>query len=654
MHSPTLTQNESLHERTCLICYGSESGNAQELAGDLGHLAERLHFVTRVAEMNAVELADLSRFSLVILVISTTGQGDLPANARAFWKSLLRKRLPADYLQHVKFTSFGLGDSSYPKFNWAVRKLHKRFLQLGANEIYPRGEADERHPEGLDGCILPWAIDLKKHLLERYPLPKGVHSIPDDVLLQPKWTLEFVNLPEGGKASEIEPNIKPAAQPAEPIETNRLPDPAILPIPNTLTATLSRNERVTPSNHWQDVRHLTLTTSAKLDYLPGDLLMLFPKNFPEDVEQLLELMGWTSHADEPIKFVPTYPSQNTQAYPPPPVSNLLPYPQLTLRSLLTHYLDITSIPRRSFFALAAHFTKDTMQKERLQEFANPEFTDELYDYTSRPRRSILEVLQEMDTVKITWRWIANVIPPIRGRQFSIASGGNLKRCPNGNAKFELLVAIVKYKTVIKRIRQGVCTRYLSQLPEGTQLNILLQRGGLNMSASEMQKPVIMIGPGTGVAPMRSLIWERYALAEEKQSPVKRDAGESSESESSSPVGENALFYGCRNREADFFFEKEWDDIGSKMNLEVHAAFSRDQRGKIYVQDLVRKQSELVYRLLHEALGIIYICGSSGKMPQAVREALIEVFQKEGKSDRQNAENYLLNMEKQGRYKQETW
>lgn len=98
--------------------------------------------------------------------MSTTGQGDFPLNARGFWKTLLLKRLPATFLSGVKYTQFGLGDSSYPKyfsilqyhlyiiltigdrFNWAARKLRKRLSQLGAAEIYPSGEADEQHPEG--------------------------------------------------------------------------------------------------------------------------------------------------------------------------------------------------------------------------------------------------------------------------------------------------------------------------------------------------------------------------------------------------------------------------------------------------------------------------------------------------------------------------
>lgn len=105
----------------------------------------------------------------MIIVVSTTGQGDLPINARSFWKNLLRRKLPPTHLEDVDFTIFGLGDTSYPRFghiwivlsmrvtkvlfrfNWAARKLYKRLIQLGANETYPRGEADEQH-EGGYGC----------------------------------------------------------------------------------------------------------------------------------------------------------------------------------------------------------------------------------------------------------------------------------------------------------------------------------------------------------------------------------------------------------------------------------------------------------------------------------------------------------------------
>jgi len=147
---------------------------------------------------------------------------------------------------------------------------------------------------------------------------------------------------------------------------------------------------------------------------------------------------------------------------------------------------------------------------------------------------------------------------MRGRQFSIASADG------EGTEIELLIAIVKYKTVIKRIRQGVCTRYIAALTPGTQVAVTLQAGGLDVSKAETKRPVVMIGPGTGVAPMRSLVYQRVRWREE--------LGISNEA-----AGKDLLFFGCRNEDADYFFKDEWKElVGKGVPLEVFAAFSRDQ------------------------------------------------------------------------------
>ena len=417
-----------------------------------------------------------------------------------------------------------------------------------------------------------------------------------------------------------------------------------------LKVTLEENRRMTPSTHWQDVRHLEFSSDQSAAYGPGDILTIFPKNFPEDVDQLLQRMGWTNIADEPIYFTPTKAIKEGAFCPAPPTS--LSEPSTTLRTLLTDHLDITAIPRRSFFSLIAHFTEDQFHKDRLLEFTRPEYIDELYDYTTRPRRSILEVLQEFESVKIPWQWAANILPELRGRQFSIASGGQLKQSPDGSARFELLVAVVKYKTVIKKIRAGVCTRYLAHLAKGTKLDVGLQKGGLATTKAEAQRPVVMVGPGTGVAPMRSLIWERLQWARERG--IEGEILNGSHVNGVAGPGHSLLFFGCRNITTDYFYRDEWQDLQQRMPLTVLPAFSRDQDHKIYVQDLIRQHSDTVYHQLHDCEGLVYVCGSSGKMPKAVRAALVDVFRERGGMDHKDAEGYLEAMEKEGRYKQETW
>ncbi|KAL2852962.1 hypothetical protein BJY01DRAFT_232449 [Aspergillus pseudoustus] len=612
--------------RSALVLYGSETGNAQDVAEEIGALAERLHFTTHVSELDHVKSDTLNSHTLVVFAVSTTGQGDLPANARKFWRSLLLKKLPPTFLSGVRFTWFGLGDSSYPKFNWAARKLCKRLLQLGADEIYPGGEADHQHPEGYD-------------------------PIPEDVQLPPKWVLKIRDqgtLPSVGAVAAYSKESENG-----PIKSD-FPDSYCLdidqrPLHDSLTATLVQNERVTPQTHWQDVRQLSLTVPDKVSYAPGDVIAITPKNTAEDVQSLIEMMGWQDQADQLVSLVPRDSSRSADELPIPPIHNLESHPKLTLRELLINYLDIRAIPRRSFFSAIAHYTSYEMHKERLLEFTNPEYLDEFWDYTTRPRRSILEVLHEFDTVKIPWQHATSAFPILRGRQFSIASGGELKRTPEGGARFELLIAIVKYRTVIKKIREGVCTKYIANLRPGSILKVQLQRGGLNSSVGQLVGPTMLIGPGTGVAPLRSMLWEKAAIVKSYQ---EENPGVEP------PIEPTILLYGGRNRASDYFFEEEWRQLSGLVKLQVLTAFSRDQQKKIYVQDVIKEHARLVFRLLHDKGGAVFVCGSSGRMPQAVREALTEAFQYGGDAEsqqfsRREAEEYLVGMEKTGRYKQET-
>lgn len=498
-----------------------------------------------------------------------------------------------------------------------------------------------------DASWLPWAASLRQQVLAQYPLDDGVDPIPSEALLQPKWLL---SLAQNQSASDLEPLDGAECRSQLEVDLHPTNGASLVvgqrhPVPvdpsgsdhHGLLVQLEENRRLTPLDHWQDVRHLRFSCATPVDYAPGDVLTIMPENSSIDVVQMLELMDWNQQADQAIRFEPTGNVLETDFYPRPLVTVNQQCTLLTLRKLLKYHLDIRAVPRRSFFSMAAHFTNDEMHKERLLEFTDPQYVDELYDYTTRPRRSILEILQEFHSIKIPWQWAANVLPELRGRQFSIASGGSKKHLSESQTNFELLVAIVKYKTVIKTLREGVCTRYLAGLPNGTTMEATLQKGGLNIQKSEAARPVIMIGPGTGLAPMRSLIWERYQWHLSMPSIA---------------LGETVLFYGCRNQEADFFYREEWELLKGKMPLRVFTAFSRDQKAKHYVQDILRQQARLVHDLLHSQRGLVYVCGSSGMMPKAVRAALIDVFRTCGDMGESLAEDYLQTMEKEGRYKQE--
>lgn len=465
------------------------------------------------------------------------------------------------------------------RFNWAHRKLHNRLLQLGARSIYERGESDEQHPEGIDGTFLPWSLGLRQRLIEVFPLPYGEVAIPDDAFLEPKWILERIaDLEVPSNAARTPKRNCTSTEATATFNLSEAPPDGLFDVPNGIVATVESNVRLTPSSHWQDVRHLNFRLRQNCPYVPGDVLAIYPKNFPSDVEHFLELMDWTAIADTAIRFAVNPIRTPTRESSSSPLPNRFSSSGhvFTLRELLTNHLDIMSIPRRSFFAQLLHYTNDPFHRERLQEFTNPEYVDELYDYTTRPRRSILEVLDEFTSVNIPWQKVCSVIPTMSPRQFSIASGGALKASMGQEgtevSKVELLVAIVKYRTVIKRIRQGVATRYIASLRPGQQITVSFVKGALGFQKDDIARPVVMVGPGTGVAPMRSLIYERMAVrAEIHSSPISTEEGD-------------VLFFGCRNREADFFFEDEWKRLGAEVGLCVSPAFSRDQVSYAFAQD----------------------------------------------------------------------
>ncbi|KAK3638602.1 NAPDH-dependent diflavin reductase [Elasticomyces elasticus] len=671
----------SASPRTALILYGSETGNAADLAAELCSLTTRLHFSTTCLDLDSVSLRDLLKPTLVIFAVSTTGQGEFPQNARLFWRRLCSSALKAASLRKVKFVSFGLGDSSYPRYNVAHRMLCARMLQLGAGEVFERGEGNEQHPEGHSAGFREWIVGLREKLMQSFPLAEGVTPIADDVFLEPEWKLELVTI--HGTNGMVEGKVLPlrianghksehsSAASSSTIDgtTASVPNEDILPVKGAYSARLLSNKRLTAPDHFQDVRLLDLHLEKPYDYCPGAVAVVYPENFPVDVQDFIDLMAWQDFADKPLNVISTA----SQQLSPSPLRYLdLTHTHLTLRWLLENVLDIMSIPRRSFFASLAHFvgtaTEDeAYQRERLLELANPELIDELWDYTTRPKRTILEVMMDFTMLKIPFEYVLTVLPMMKGRQFSIASGGNLRLDGDDRSrKVELLVAIADPPSpIIKyRRRYGVCTRYISSLQPGQQITVGLQPGYLDVKVEEMQVPILMIGPGTGVAPMRSMIYQRLAWAE---TMGLRAVGKG--------LDGDVLIFGCRNEVADYFFQDEWRDLAEYEGLTVWTAFSRPQNNTIashangeaatngdqlpqrkqYVQDKIHEHARRVHEMLVKQKGKVYVCGSSGNMPKSVREAIIDVLVEcDASMARDQAEAYVDGMEREGRYKQETW
>jgi sulfite reductase alpha subunit-like flavoprotein len=309
-------------------------------------------------------------------------------------------------------------------------------------------------------------------------------------------------------------------------------------------------------------------------------------------------------------------------------------------------LDINSVPRRSFFELLKFFTSDPSHTEKFTEFCTAEGQEDLWDYTARPRRTILEVLADFsDSLHIPPEYVLDVFPTMKARKFSIASARR--------GEVHLCVAIVRYKTNLKLPRWGVCSRYLAGLQEGrtvncevdvgTEIDMGVLEGGVRLP--ERNVPCVFVGPGTGVAPMRALIEERVGIGVRG---ISRD--EHAEVD-------DLLVFGNRNRLKDFLFEEDWSKYHQSNGLFVATAFSRDSPAgekKTYVQDVILRESKRIYDYLIRRNGVLFISGSSGNMPRGVKDAIVEIIKTEEGISHEEAKKVQQEMEKRGQWMQETW
>ncbi|XP_004416711.1 PREDICTED: NADPH-dependent diflavin oxidoreductase 1 isoform X1 [Odobenus rosmarus divergens] len=590
-----------------LVLFGSQTGTAQDVSERLGREARRRRLDCRVQALDSYSVVNLINETLVIFVCATTGQGDPPDNMKNFWRFIFRKNLPPTSLCQMDFAVLGLGDSSYAKFNFVAKKLHRRLLQLGGRALLPMCLGDDQHELGPDAAVDPWLHDLWGKVLGLYPVPLDLGTIPAGVPLPSKFTLHFLPVAprvcsEGQRMAGTEPQGPPSEQ-----------QPFLAP--------MVTNRRVTGPSHFQDVRLMEFDiTGSGLSFAAGDVVLIQPENTASHTQRFCQVLGLDP--DQNFTLLPREPGVPCPARLPQPCS---------VRHLVSHYLDIASVPRRSFFELLACLSPHELEREKLLHFSSPQGQEELYSYCNRPRRTILEVLCDFPHTAgaIPADYLLDLIPPIRPRAFSIAS--SLLAHPS---RLQILVAVVQYQTRLKEPRRGLCSSWLASLDPGqgpVQVPLWVRPGGLTFPQTP-GTPVIMVGPGTGVAPFRAAVQERVAQ------------GQSG----------NVLFFGCRLRDQDFYWEAEWMELEGRGCLTLFTAFSREQERKVYVQHRLRELGPLVWELLDRQGAYFYLAGNAKCMPADVSEALTSVFQEQGGLSAPDAATYLARLQRTLRFQSETW
>lgn len=334
-------------------------------------------------------------------------------------------------------------------------------------------------------------------------------------------------------------------------------------------------------------------------YEPGDALAVQPTNCPQMVKDVLNAAKLNGTEEIEVKGAG----------------------KKLLADALREDFDITALSKVVLKKLA-EATGSAMLGELLAEDAN----DKLRAYIEG--REIIDALIDFAPNGLSAEALTGIFRKLPIRLYSIAS--SLLAHPE---EVHLTVAAVRYETH-GRSRKGVCSTYLSDVAKsGTNVAVFVQPNKNFRLPADGGTPIIMVGPGTGVAPFRAFVEHRAALGS---------------------TGKNWLFFGDQRYTYDFLYQLEWQDFLKNGQLtKLDLAFSRDQPEKVYVQDkMVEKGAEL-YAWLEEGAHF-YVCGDANRMAADVHEALISIVENFGSKSREEAEAYVENLKKSKRYQRDVY
>ncbi|USE00234.1 assimilatory sulfite reductase (NADPH) flavoprotein subunit [Vibrio sp. SCSIO 43133] len=365
---------------------------------------------------------------------------------------------------------------------------------------------------------------------------------------------------------------------------------------NPYTATLLTSQKITGRDSGKDVRHIEIDLEGSgLTYQPGDALGVWFENNSQLVDALLAQAGLSGIESVDVDGE-----------------------SLSLRSALIRHYEITAANPQ----LVSQYAELSNSKKLLK---LAEDKDKLREYAGRTQ--VLDVFKEKKT-KLEASQLLSLLRRLTPRLYSIASSQE-----EVDEEVHLTVGLVEYSTG-EESRYGGASYFLSRdLEEGAEVKVFVEHNNNFKLPENGNTPVIMIGPGTGIAPFRSFIQQRD------------NQGDS---------GKNWLFFGDRTFTQDFLYQVEWQKyLKSGVLSRLDVAFSRDQHEKVYVQHRLLEQGEQVWQWLEEGAHI-YVCGDANHMAKDVHNALLEITKVYGGKSPEQAEEFVSELRKAKRYQKDVY
>ncbi|QKW30517.1 molybdopterin-dependent oxidoreductase [Streptomyces seoulensis] len=553
--------------RRLLVLWASQTGTAEQFAtGAAAHLA-RAGRAAEVLPMTEATWDRLGPGTDALLVTSTFGDGDAPDNGTVFWQALSAPDAPR--LEDVRYAVLAFGDSGYDDFCGHGRRLDERLAALGAARLLPRTDCEpdfeETAGQWLDRVSVALATTAGEAAVAR---PDGTPA--------PARTAPAV--------PAVAPAPAAAAAVVPPVYSRSSPF-ATLMIGNRLLSL--------PGSH-KEVRQFAFDTrGGELAYEAGDALGVRPVNGSGLVAEWLALTGLDP--DEPV--------------------DLADGPPLPLEEALRTRLDISRLTTDLL-----RFVTERTGDHGLRRLLRTDNKDALAQWSWG--RQAADLVAEFPVRASAAEW-AGVLKRLQPRLYSISSSPLVRP-----GEVRLTVSVVRYSGALGRDRKGVCSTYLADCADDGPVQVHVRRSPHFRPPADPAAPMIMVGPGTGVAPFIGFLEDRLARGH---------------------TGPNWLFFGEQRRATDFYHREDLEAYRASGHLDrLDLAFSRDQRNKVYVQDRMREQGARLWQWLQDGAHF-YVCGDAGRMAKDVDRALRDVAAGHGGMDPEAAAAWVRRLAADGRY-----